>query len=67
MVLTFSGACDYNPVTDEGGGAAGDEVSRSKESHDRLAECWLGPSFGLVSGVFVTAVFSGIRRLLFDN
>ena len=31
--LTFSGVWDYNPVTDEGGGAASDEVSRSEESH----------------------------------
>jgi len=31
--LTFSGVWDYNPLTDEGGGAASDEVSRSKENH----------------------------------
>ena len=33
VALTFSGVWDYNPVTDEGGGAASDEVSRSEESH----------------------------------
>ncbi|MDP9840729.1 hypothetical protein J2T09_005517, partial [Neorhizobium huautlense] len=29
-LLTFSGWSAYNPVTDEGGGAAGDEVLVSK-------------------------------------
>ena len=28
----------YNPLTDEGGGAASDDVLRSEENHDRLAD-----------------------------
>jgi hypothetical protein len=32
-LLTFSWVWDYNPLTDEGGGAASDEASRSKENH----------------------------------
>ncbi|MGF9567856.1 hypothetical protein, partial [Neorhizobium sp. JUb45] len=33
---------DYNPVTDEGGGAASDDVLRSKETYIRLANAGWG-------------------------
>jgi len=36
--LTFLYVWDYNPLTDEGGGAASDGVSRSGKNHTRLAD-----------------------------
>jgi hypothetical protein len=46
-LLTSSGVLSITPLTDEGGGAAGDEVTRSEEIAEKLAEMLMGPGYGL--------------------
>jgi hypothetical protein len=49
--LTLGIGGSITRLTDEGGGAAGDEASRSKEIAEKLAEMLMGPGYGLVSKV----------------
>ncbi len=55
---------DYKPLTNEGGGAAGDRRTRSEVSNESLVRVWgfRRERFGLLGGGF-----DGLDRLFFDN